>query len=227
MKRVISITICLFLGLPLAAVVADLDGVRGVPWGSGPAQVKQVFANTGAQIHDRGEWLEVIPQSGPVSNERYYFQKGQLIKVSMTYTLSPTAVLDYFSNQYGKPDFEKNAFWWKFPSTLAKIERGESTIWYRSLDITEETKDSTKVDGKDQPDDPQQNINRVSMGMTMDQVIQLMGNPVGKRVGNALSKIIFSYRTGEVVFNNNRVVEVKVAAATDADVKKGKKVYKK
>ncbi len=225
MKRVIISTICLLLGLPLLAVVADLDGVRGVQWGAGPGQVRQVFAQTGAQIIDRGGWLEIIPKSGPVGSEQYYFLKGKLYKVYMAYNLAPNAVLDYFSNQYGKPVFENNHFWWNFPSTTASIERGSSSIWYQSRDIKEETRQESTPQ---QSDDPHQNIMRVDIGMTVAQVTQLMGNPVGKRVGNSLATVIFTYRTGEIVFTKERVVEIKLSQAVDeggSGVKK--KIFRK
>lgn len=216
MKRALLLSACLAFALSLPAVVADLDGVRGIQWGAGPAKVKSVFAQTGAQIKESDQLIEAVPQSGPVSKEKYFFLKGQLFKVSMTYNMAPAAVLDYFTNQYGKPEFEKNAFWWKFPSTLAKIEKGTSTIWYRSRDIKEEVKSETEEEEEpDQPEDLHENISRVSVGMTVAQVTQLMGEPLTKRAGKKVAFMVFTYRTGEIAFVNNKVAEVKIYQKKD------------
>ncbi len=205
MKRLILVLTVVMLSLPMMSVVADLDGVRGISWGSGPEKVRRVFERTDARIIENRDNIEIIPRNGPVNKERYYFVKGRLNKVSMSYNLTAAKVLDYFTDLYGRPDFEKNAFWWKFPSTLAKIEKGSTTIWYRSRDISEEE------NGKkpETPDDPHQNITRVNIGMSVANVTDLMGHPLKKRAGAAAS-VIFTYRSGEVVFRRDKVIEVKL-----------------
>lgn len=210
MKRMILVLTVLALSLPMMSVVADLDGVRGIPWGAGPDKVKTVFQRTDARIVEKGDYLEILPRTGPVSRERYYFTKGRLFKVSMAYTLTAAKVLDYFTDLYGRPDFEKNAFWWKFPSTLAKIEKGSATIWYRSREI------SDAEDGKkpETPEDPHQNITRVNVGMSVANVTDLMGQPIRKRSA-AGALVIFTYRTGEIFFREDKVTQVKLFSGNE------------
>jgi hypothetical protein len=183
-----------------AVSYGDMNGKRGATWGCSKAHVIKIFQGQNNKITEEKYRVIITPLQGTVTKEVYSF-KGQvpkLFKIVVHYSLDAAGIVSEYSKKYGNPTKVENGLYqWLFPSTTIEVKAGSNfSTWL----------DPQSIEEKITPDPA--NIDKVQLGMSIDEIKKIMGEPIGILQGKAPGSAYYNYSTGRISIQDGKVSAV-------------------
>jgi len=202
--RLLFITFFLIIAFTCAndclfGIVNDINGQGNSTWGMSKDQVYNRFSKkmrlNEVAVTRGGNFLIVNYRKGSVTRKKFEFDKNRLYKITLTYSHATRRILKTYNSKY-KPynRIENKTYIWTFPSTVITHKQGTN---YAVFMDKKYAKASRAI----------KNIDDIRIGMTTNQVRNLMGTP--RATATAAGGIsTYRYKAGVVTFQNLRVTKI-------------------
>ena len=192
-----GISDCLF------AEVADLLGHGNAQWGHTKAKTRSRYAKRQrsgqVNITERENFIIINYRTGRIVKKRLEFRNDRLYEMTLTYSYTGQRIVNNYNKKY-KPftKIENDTYIWKFPSTVITYKKGTNYTVFTNSAFAMSLRPSSN------------NMDDIRIGMTSDQIRELMGTP--DTTATAAGDIsIYRYPTGVVTFKNLRVTKIEKA----------------
>lgn len=221
-----------FLGLFILAVffisdtlmAFDIHGYGSAVWGDSKARIKGRYSRKLSMgsvkfITETPNLLVVDYYGQKIRQKRYEFFKDGLVKIFVYYNNPERRTMNTYRQKYGSPALIDNVYVWKFPSTIITHKPGSQRMVFTDASYTPPA--TVPIQTAEQPGP--HNIDKIQVGMTTEEVKNLMGDPVTSAVQMG-GILYYRYSTGIITFKDGKVIRITKGASGPKKVTVIKKI---
>ncbi len=185
----------------------NIIGQGNAVWGDSMAKTMKRFSRRDRQkevnVTQAGSAIIINYRRGTVLRKKYEFRNGGLYRISLTYSYGARRIVNNYNKKYALySTFENGTYIWYFPSTVITVKQGKSKAIFTDARYYNKTSRSN-------------NIDQVRVGMTTQQVREIMGTPgaTATATGNITT---YRYKTGLITFQYGQVIKIEKGIITSS-----------